>query len=226
MPYASLSSDELVAICSQSHDPEAWREFVSRFHPVIATTALRVARIWAKPSKELVDDLVQETYVKICSQQRRVLREFIPRHEDSIFGYLKVLTTNVVHDHFKALNCNKRGGKAHPTENADMELLAMNSDQNSEACLHRKILLDELERTLKNCVAPENYAQTRTIFWLYFRAGLTARAIASMSVFGLSTKGVESTILRITRDLRNTLATRGTGSEVISATQQSTLKGS
>jgi RNA polymerase sigma-70 factor, ECF subfamily len=40
------------------------------------------------------------------------------------------------------------------------------------------------------------------IFWLYYRDGLTARAIAQLPGIRLSVKGVESTIHRLTRRVR------------------------
>jgi hypothetical protein len=38
----------------------------------------------------------------------------------------------------------------------------------------------------------------RQIFWLYHRHGLTAREIASIRYFGLTDKGVESVLVRLT----------------------------
>lgn len=46
------------------------------------------------------------------------------------------------------------------------------------------------------------------IFWLYYRDGLTTRAISSLPFVGLSTKGVESTIHRLTRMVRNEMVER------------------
>lgn len=42
----------------------------------------------------------------------------------------------------------------------------------------------------------------QVIFRLYYRQGLTAKEIASIPAFGLSVKGVESVILRITNQIR------------------------
>src|SRR5262249_16749202 len=41
------------------------------------------------------------------------------------------------------------------------------------------------------------------LFWLYYRVGLTADAIAGLQSIGLSTKGMESSFLRLTRLLRD-----------------------
>ena len=46
------------------------------------------------------------------------------------------------------------------------------------------------------------YARDRAIFWLYYKQGLSAKAIAGIRTIGLSVKGVESTIGRMVRLLR------------------------
>src|SRR5215471_6887498 len=112
MDYASLSAEELVLACGQSDDAAAWQEFVRRFHRLIATVVLRIARRWGEPSPQVIDDLVQETYVKLCADNFQILRCFKSHHPDAFYGYLKVVTANLVHDHFKAAHSSKRGTDA------------------------------------------------------------------------------------------------------------------
>jgi RNA polymerase sigma-70 factor (ECF subfamily) len=45
----------------------------------------------------------------------------------------------------------------------------------------------------------------RNLFWLYYRQGLTAEAISRIPAIGLSAKGAESAIGRLTRLLRETI---------------------
>jgi RNA polymerase sigma-70 factor (ECF subfamily) len=59
---------------------------------------------------------------------------------------------------------------------------------------------------LNLCVAGADRDRNSKIFWLYYRAGLSAAAIAALPGIGLSTKGVESLILRITRELRERMS--------------------
>ena len=108
MPYRSLSATELVRACVDSADQEAWGEFVRRFQPVIAGVALRTARRWGEASPLVIEDLVQEAFMKLCGENRRLLREFQPQHEKAFYGYLKVVTTRVVHDYFKRSHAVKR----------------------------------------------------------------------------------------------------------------------
>ena len=201
MDYASLSPEELVLACRQADDVAAWEEFVRRFHRLIATVALRIARRWGEPSPQLIDDLVQETYLKLCADDFRTLRRFKSNHPDAFYGYLKVLTANLVHDHFKAAYSSKRGSGAIEVE-ADAQVQSGADVSGSASAVKNSeqgILLREVDATLSRLAAGPHLERDRKVFWLYYRVGLTASAIAELPSIGLSTKGVESSILRLTR---------------------------
>ncbi len=102
MDHSALSAEELALTYFRSGDEKAWSEFVRRFHPLIARVVLRVARQWGETSPQAVDDLIQDTYLKICSERERLLGSFTSPHADAIYGFMKVFTANLVHDHFKA----------------------------------------------------------------------------------------------------------------------------
>jgi len=70
---------------------------------------VRTTHAWGEFSTSLIDDLVQETYLKLCADDCRLLRNFESRQTDAIYGYLKVITTNLVHDHLKSHHAAKRG---------------------------------------------------------------------------------------------------------------------
>ena len=204
MEYVALSAEDLVQACSQTGDSAAWEEFVRRFHRLIATVSLRTARRCGETSPHVIDELVQETYVKLCSDNFRLLRSFQPRHPDAFYGFLKVVTANLVLDHFKATRSEKRGsGTAEVANespvNADSDTCGAAATAESS---ERRILLKELDALLRKLAKGPHMGRDRRIFWLYYRAGLTAKAIASLPSIGLTTKGVESTILRLTRLLR------------------------
>jgi RNA polymerase sigma-70 factor (ECF subfamily) len=152
-------------------DVAAWREFVGTFHRLIATVALRVARRWGESSPQLIDDLVQETYLQLCDDNFRRLRKFKSDHPDAFYGYLKVVTANLVHDHFKAAHSSKRGSGT--IEIAADEKIPLGCDALGGASVVKSA-------------------------W-----GLTADAIAGLPSIGLSTKGVESSLLRLTWLLRD-----------------------
>jgi RNA polymerase sigma-70 factor (ECF subfamily) len=66
-------------------------------------------------------------------------------------------------------------------------------------------LIQEVRGCLNEVASGSQGERDRRIFWLYFRSGLTASAIASLPTIGLSTKGVESTLLRLTKQVRERL---------------------
>src|ERR1700733_12575996 len=98
LDYSAMSPNDLALLCFEQSDEAAWTEFVRRFHPLIARVALRVARQWGERSPQVVDDLVQNTYLKLCAERVSLLQKFSPVHSDAIYGYIKVFTANLVHD--------------------------------------------------------------------------------------------------------------------------------
>jgi RNA polymerase sigma-70 factor (ECF subfamily) len=183
-----------------------WAEFIRRFHPLISTVALRTARQWGEPLSSLLDDLVQETYLKLCSDDCRLLRNFRSQYPCAIFGFLKVVTANVVHDHFKASRAAKRASGGF-LENLDdhegnEKYVTNASSRSTSSPVEQTILFEQIDRCLIRGVAGPELSRSRRIFWLYYRCGLSARAIAALPSIELTTKGVESTILRLNRLVR------------------------
>ena len=107
--YTTIPIEELLESCTTGK-AAAWQEFVRRFHCVIAITAFRIARHWGETSPQIIDDLVQDTFLKLCFNRAHLLREFQLDDPNAIFGFLKVIAVNVANDHFKALHAAKRAG--------------------------------------------------------------------------------------------------------------------
>lgn len=215
MDYAALAVEKLIAACLETGDQAAWQEFVSRFHGLIATVALRTARRWDEGSPQVLDELVQETYLKLCADDYRLLRSFRSKHPDAIYGYVKVLTANLVHDQFKALHSQKRGGGIRTETIEDQVAHQGLAPSRSDAdTIERAVLLGQIDACLRDAEEGPNARRDRHIFWLYYRIGLPASAIAALPTIGLSTKGVESTIFRLTRLVRQKLISGSDSSEV------------
>ena len=166
--------------------------------------AYRVARRWGENAPGIVDDLIQETYIKLCSDKVRILREFQASHPDSIFGFLKVLATNVANDHFKRLHTGKRGGDViQPLEQSERTAIA--GGPGDPASIERALLIHEVDSCLRAQAPPDTRERDCTIFSLYYRQGLTAKEIAALPSINLSVKGVESTLHRLTQLVRSHL---------------------
>jgi RNA polymerase sigma-70 factor (ECF subfamily) len=168
---------------------------------------LRVARQWGETSAQVIDDLIQDTYLKLCADRLRVLQNFKSAHKDAIYGYIKVITANLVHDHFKIARSLKRGGGATAASIDGREPGQMlPTAVSAPAALDRYVLIQEIDARLKVVAAGPESERDRQIFWLYYRVGLTASAIAALPKIGLGAKGVESVLLRLTREVRQQLA--------------------
>lgn len=202
----SISTEDLIRRCSSQGEIGVWEEFVRRFHRPIATVALRTARRLGDFSAQAVDDLIQETYLKLCANDFRLLRQFEQRHPDGFLGFVKVVTANVVRDHFKLLRSQRRSSELRGDFPDDFEAASEADAIGSPNAIERGVLIREIEHHLSECMAGTDRDRNILIFWLYYRAGLTASAIAAQPGIDLTIKGVESTILRITRDLRARLA--------------------
>lgn len=204
MIYSSASPGELISACAQSSgESEAWEEFIRRYNRQIVGVAFRTAQSWGVNSPEMIDDLVQETYLRLCAGQCKLLRDFEDSHPGAIFAYLKVITASVVHDRLKSLHTMKRGGGK-----AEEGIEALDLQPTAEAlvpanAMEREILLNQIDAFLEKHVPESTRERDINIFWLYYRQGMTAQAIASLPSVNLTAKGVESTVLRLTRLVRN-----------------------
>lgn len=211
MDYRAISAEGLFQACVKTGDAVAWAEFVRRFQPLIASVVLRVSRSWTDATPELVDDLIQETYLKLCDDRLQVLKNFKPAHEDAVYGFIKVFTANLVHDHFKALRAEKRGGSATTSSIDTSGSGEIVPSSGAPVTMERQMLIQEVASCLARTTSGSHAERDRRIFWLYYRAGLSASGIAALPTIGLSTKGVESTILRLTRVVRRELTSQRHG---------------
>jgi RNA polymerase sigma-70 factor (ECF subfamily) len=199
--------DTLIRACTQG-DPQAWEEFLQRTHAVIASTLFRSASRFHQTSPALIDDLVQETYLRLCENRCRVLRDFQADDPDAFFGLLKAVAFSVAQDHFRGVLAAKRGGGKVSSLDALPPGAATGFDP--LPALERETLLKEIDDFF---VAHEVLPVERQIFWLHYRQGVTAKAIAALPGIDLTAKGVESLLRRLTMRLRTLLVEkhRGTG---------------
>ena len=108
--YSSLSLKDVVCLCAGPGDDEAWQEFVSRVGRPISLTIMRTASRWGEPSRSLVEDLVQVTYLKLWEGGCRLLCDFAIQRPEAILGYLKKTAANATHDYFKHGHSQSSGG--------------------------------------------------------------------------------------------------------------------
>jgi len=170
-----------------------------RYHPILTSAAVRVSRQWGRGASEEIDDIVQEMYLRMCSDQARVLTSFRDPRPEAIFGYLKVTATNIAHDYFRRRSAQKRGAQQTRSIEEVSHLPGGQSD------LNRQVELNRVDQLLLAQTQHDNGRRDRTIFRLYYRYGMTAQAIAELPGINLNPKGVEAVLYRLTKALRATL---------------------
>jgi RNA polymerase sigma-70 factor (ECF subfamily) len=169
-----------------------------RYHAVVTASALRVSRHWGMGTAEEVDDVVQEIYLKFWADNCRVLTAFHASQAEAIFGYIKVVATNVAHDYFRRRAATKRGFKQTDSLQ-DTEWVGMSD----EIELH--LTMKQLDRLLIDVTQNEHGSRDRAIFRLYYRQGLTARNISELPGIALNQKGVEAALYRLVRAIRDVM---------------------
>jgi RNA polymerase sigma-70 factor (ECF subfamily) len=201
-----MSAGELIHACAESNDGAAWEEFVARFQRPISLSIARTACKWGKDPAQFVDDLLQEVYCKLWADKCRLLLEFARQHsEEAVLGYIKTISINVAHDHFKSLHSQKRGAGGTDQLLEDFDPAARSDSFGGPEAMDHQVLLSQIEEQLLDCAAGSNQERDCIIFWLYYLQRMSAKAIAALATIKLTAKGVEAVIFRLTRCLREHL---------------------
>lgn len=203
MTASERTINELAQLCAYSTDEHDWAAFLDAIRPLTYTVAGRIVRMWTgTATPHLVEDICQELYLKLCEQERRILRSFEPRGDDSFLGLLRLVTTSVGNDYFRRQSSAKRGGQ-HVVAQLEEEHA---SQHHSTDQLHRILLFQQLDERLTKY--PELVSERdRNLFWLYYRHGYTADEISRLLNGELTPKGVESALRRMAQWLKSELHT-------------------
>ena len=202
MDLQNLSNQELIQRCISS-DQVVWTEFLRRFERPISMVVIRTLRRRVRPTPTLVEDLVQNTYLKLLDDDCKALRIFKAQHENSIYGYLQVMASNVTQDYIRKVDAKKRDSRVEQ----DIEELPPDliSDSSATKEAEHRTEIRQVEERLKRITT----GQEQEIFWLYNRWGLTAKEISQ--IFQMNIKSVENMLARILRLLREDFS-KGAGS--------------
>ena len=111
-------------------------------------------------------------------------------YENTIFGYLKVVASNVVRDHFR-----QPVNKVEEIELSDAVLPPGPEDRDRLEFAGRK---EQIQGLLETLASSETYDRDVAIFWFYYEHGYTAKEISLLPTIGLTVKGVEAVLYRLT----------------------------
>lgn len=206
MNYQVLADDELVRECAENSCPEAWEEFIRRFRKVIAMVALRACREWSETSPDVVEDRIQDTFLKLCDDDCSLLRKFQSRHPGAFLGFLRSVTASVVYDYFRAQHAIRRD--VGNTTALNEAIHQLDHEEGSMSPVDFEIFLNEVNDLLLQRGTGPVEERDRTIFWLHYRGGLTAKEIACLPCMQLTVKGVESVLHRLLLYLKGALVTQ------------------
>lgn len=201
MDVKTLSIRKLLKHCLRTNNETGWNEFVKRIEPTIAGVVYRQLSRRSRPDPGLVQDLVQETFLKLFDKDKAALKKFKWQHEKAIYGYVKVIARHVVDDY-----------KLIAEDDGDEFEKAMEVTPSSEADLSDKVQCAEFERSVEKLAADP---MEKDIFRFRYRYGYSAREIGEMPSINIPVKRVETIIARLLRQVRAEIK-RGRGNSASS----------
>ena len=194
MQQEEIRIRDVLNLCLGSEDQEQWREFVRRTQPLIASVIINTIRRWQQPTPSLVDDLIQDTFLKLFANDRKALRGIRNEHENNIFGYLRVVASNVVIDHFRQLK--------NQVEQVELTDTALPPPPDGMDRIEFERMKEQIQGRLEKLASSPTYERDVAIFWFYYEQGYTAKEISLLPNVGLTVKGVEAVLQRLTVFLR------------------------
>ena len=105
MKLGELTAQQLLDECLRTNTEEAWAEFIRRLHPLVSSVIVRTVQRYRDLSFSIVEDLIQETYLRLCRDNRRALREFQWRSDSAIFSFVKRFPNGLADVRYRARLC-------------------------------------------------------------------------------------------------------------------------
>lgn len=211
-----VSSLQLITLCSNDNS-DAWEEFINRFHRHIMLCTLRESRNYKSKDND-ISEMVQEVFIKLLANDRRILKEFRGTTDTSVLAYLATIIRSTVTDLIRKEVAQKRSAPMisldAPLSNTEEELsladiLPAEETSSPSIILNEKIAQKRLRELLKTVLSGANATRDTIIFHLHVINGLSAREIAELPSFSMSTNNVQAIIFRTKERLREMLGKEG-----------------
>ena len=186
--YDKMGPDELFNACVNTACSEAWAEFRRRYDPLIRGV---VASVLTGSARDMVDDVVQEIYVRLTRKQCHSLFGFIARRVHADFGFIKRVAVTTALD-FKKKNSISFCPLEDPSEQGKIE-------PDAERAVAMREIMEALFRVTARTLHRD---RNRRIILLHYRVGLTASQISALPGIRLTDKGVEGVIKKIVELMR------------------------
>src|SRR5215470_17669594 len=166
--WREIPDRQLVELCLQNSE-DAWVELLRRYHLLITAVLARTLRRSIPLAANLLTDLFQEVLVKLCANACRPLRELEWRHDGSLRGLLRVVSSTVAQDYIR--RCLTQGRDLRREQPLDKHPRLCQT-RDSLSAIEHKIFLEQLTRYLaKSIRSKSNRTPDIAMFLLYYSSG-------------------------------------------------------
>jgi len=204
---SEISSAELVRQCGQKlADRHLWELFTKKFEKLIYLYLMRSLKFHSKRDDvaELIPELAQEVYIRLCHDQGIMMQEFRGENEFSVAAFFARVCSSVAIDHLRRNESKKRfpGNVVSIEEAREKEAYKVPGRDYSEFNEDAILKWIDVEKLAADDPDPKNAKRNAIIFKLHFIDGLTTEEIAGFPGFELTEKGVGSVITRLRKRIR------------------------
>jgi len=208
MDFKELSNNDLVKRCAEeSHSRLAWKEFYHRFDDHIRSMVTRFCGLKHLYGRNLIEDLTQDTYVRLVKDDCKRLRNYIGENDKSIYSYLAFVARTAVSEYEKKENAQKRQHRKKslydPVDNEGLTLIDILANPYAplpDEKLMLESLRQEVEMILEEIIAGHEKDRDKKIFLDHVYEGLTPQQISER--VALSPKRIRNIITAVKKRLR------------------------
>lgn len=218
--YRELSHVDLVRACAAARDERVWDEFVSRYNRFICLAVLRAysqrgGQRYRSLDVDLINDLVQEVYLKVFESTRGALRGFRGENDAAVYVYFGRVALSVVVDHLRRNGARKRGTETVSLDAAIVDedgreisladrLVAPGSTPEQEAVA--SILRSQVSQILTGSLRGRNADRDAEIAEAFIFDGCSLAEIAERFGGRMRESGIKSSIRRTSIRLRGEIS--------------------
>jgi len=201
----SLSSAQLFRLCATHFSDDAyWQEFLIRYNQTFVRGVYHAYRRFGRkmpPSREVVDDILQDVYIEVLKDQCASLQRFRGHTELEAQAYLTRLATNITFNYLRRTAALKRQAltdqlnEIFQAEEEVTRTIAPLGDY-TDSLADREVI-DLLRRNLTG----DHIRRDILLYLLHVREGMTMVELAATGICNLR----PSSIAQIIRRIRTTL---------------------
>ncbi|MFY9221191.1 MAG: sigma-70 family RNA polymerase sigma factor [Blastocatellia bacterium] len=192
---------KLIKLCCDDNK-DAWDEFICRFHRYIKLCVIRTTQEYKIKSTDIAE-IVQEVFLKLLADNRRILRDFRGNTQAAFLKYLSAIIYNLILDLVRKEISVKRFFSTvsldTPTKDENKclrDFLPASKEICHEQIIDEKITVQKIKQLLKTNFLGKNAVRDIKVFWLYNICDFSAREISELLEFSLTTSNIQVIALR------------------------------